>query len=304
MPALPPYYVELLQDAILKIYWFKPSFRDFLRRCGVSSSDLATFTQEETKRAFLTRLLPTLENSDPGIAIINRMADSLLEQKSFLDLLKVENSKERIREAKAAQLALRSYLDDQREKSAEKRSRELSQKAARAVQEAAKKRNHTLQSLSDRLNDLLPQIGTQAGGYAFEAWFHDLIDFFELPNHRPYRAPDQRQIDGSVTHDGTTYLLELKFEATPSDLYLVDSFRAKLIGKADNTMGIAVSMSGFDDGCKRAASGDRTPFLLFDSQHIYMLLTGASDLRFLIDRTRRHSSQTGESYLAPADFGR
>ena len=96
----------------------------------------------------------------------------------------------------------------------------------------------------------------------------------------------------------------MKFEASPSDVRLVDSFAAKLKGKADNTMGIAVAMSGFDEGCKQAASGDKTPFLLFDSQHIYMVLTGVCDLNFLITRTRRHSSQTGLSYLAPGDFGK
>ena len=304
MSSLPPHYVELVEDAILKIYWYKPSFRAFLIRCGVSDGLMASFAADDTKRVFLNRLLPALESTEAGVAVINRMTDSLLEQKTYPDLAKIENSKNRIREAKASQAALRAYVEEQKEKSAEKRDRVQSQRAARAVQEAAKKRNHTLQALQERLNEILPQLGTQAGGYAFETWFHDLIDFFELPKHRPYRAPDGRQIDGSVTLDSTTYLLELKFEASPSDVYLIDSFRAKLAGKADNTMGIAVAMSGFNEGCRTAASGDRTPFLLFDSQHIFMLLTGACDLRFLIDRTRRHSSQTGESYLAPADFGR
>jgi hypothetical protein len=304
MPNLAPHYVELLEDAILKIYWFKPTFRAFLSRCGVPARTLATFAADETKRTFLSRLLPSLEQTTEGIAVINTMTDSLLEQRTFPDLQKVENSKERIKEAKASQSALRIYIEDQRDKAAEKRDRIQSQKAAKAVQDAAKKRNHTLQSLQDRLNLLLPQLGTQAGGYAFETWIHDLIDFFEIPNHRPYRAPDNRQIDGSVTVDGTTYLLEIKFEASQSDVYLIDSFRAKLVGKADNTMGIAIAMSGFNPGCKAAASGDRTPFLLFDSQHIFMLLTGAVDLKFLIERTRRHSSQTGESFLAPSEFGK
>jgi hypothetical protein len=245
-----------------------------------------------------------LEQTEAGISIINAMADSLLEQKTFPDLATIENSKDRIREAKSSQQALRVYINDQHEKSADKRGQEQSRQAAKAVQEAAKKRNHTLQSLQDRLTTILPNLGTQAGGYAFETWFHDLIDFFELPNHSPYKAPEGRQIDGSVTLDGTTYLLELKFEGTPSTVTLIDSFRGKLSGKADNTMGIAVAMSGFDEGCKNAASGDRTPFLLLDSQHIFMLLTGVCDLRFIIDRTRRHSSQTGRSYLAPGDFGR
>lgn len=304
MASLSPHYVELVQDAVLKIYWYKPSFRSFLSRCGVPDSKLASFAADETKRAFLGRLLPALEKTDAGVVIINRMTDVLLEQKTFPDLSAVENSRDRIKEAKCSQTALKVYVDEQHEKAVDKRAQDQSRKAAKAVQEAARKRHHTLQSLQDRLAELLPHLGTTSGGFSFETWIHDLIDFFELPNHRPYRAPNNHQIDGSVTLDGTTYLLELKFEAVPADVTLIDSFRSKLLGKEDNTMGIAIAMSGFNQGCKDNASGDRTPFLLFDSQHIYMLLTGAIDLRFLIERTRRHSSQTGESYLAPVDFGR
>jgi hypothetical protein len=304
MSSLPPFYVELVQDAILKIYWFKPSFREFLRRCGVPESTLATFAGDETKRTFLARILPQLERTDAGISIINKMTDSLLEQTTFLDLQKVENSKDRIKEAKQSQVALRSYVQSQSERAEEKRSREQSQKVARAVQDAAKKRNHSIQSLNDRLTEMLPRLGTAGGGYEFETWVHDLVDFFELPNHRPYRAPNDRQIDGSITVDGTTYLLELKFIKEQADVGVIDAFRGKLAGKADNTMGIVVAMSGFDEGCRKAASGDRTPFLLFDSQHIYMLLTGATDMKYLITRTRRHSSGTGEPYLRPADFGK
>ena len=304
MPELPPHYIELVQDAVLKIYHFKDTFRSFLVRSGVPQGLISTFTAEETKRTYLSRLFPTLEESDGGAAIINRMADDIMTRQSFPDLLKVEDSRARIAEAKAAQSALGQYRREQQDRAVDERDRVKSRAAAKAVQDAARKRVHTLDVLQDRLTQLLPKLGTQAGGYAFETWFYDLVDFYEVPSHRPYRAPDGRQIDGSVTPDGTTYLVELKFEAKPADIHMVDSFRAKLLGKADNTMAIAVAMSGFTESCKQSASGDRTPFLLFDSQHIYMLLTGVGDLKFLIERTRRHSSRTGLSYLAPADFGK
>jgi hypothetical protein len=51
------------------------------------------------------------------------------------------------------------------------------------------------------------------------------------------------------------------------------------------------------------ASGQKTPLLLFDSSHVFMALNGVSTLREIIRRVRRHSSQTGFAYLAPADFG-
>ena len=54
---------------------------------------------------------------------------------------------------------------------------------------------------------------------------------------------------------------------------------------------------------KQEASGERTLTLLLDHNHLYMVLGGIMGLGDLIDRVRRHASQTGEAYLAADDFG-
>ena len=74
---LPPHYLQLVWEATHKSYWRRQALHDFLRRCGVKQSFLATWTQEESKRDFLNRLFPKLEASDPGIRVINTMADAL-----------------------------------------------------------------------------------------------------------------------------------------------------------------------------------------------------------------------------------
>lgn len=73
--------------------------------------------------------------------------------------------------------------------------------------------------------------------------------------------------------------------------------------KADNTMGIMVSISGYSGVAISQASGRKTTLLLFDAMHIYMFLSGTLSLRDIISRVRRHASQTGEAYLAAANFG-
>ena len=67
-----------------------------------------------------------------------------------------------------------------------------------------------------------------------------------------------RQIDGSLTVSGTTYLVELKFTAGPADANDIDSFYKKITSKADNTMGVMVSISGYSSVAKQEASGERT----------------------------------------------
>ena len=84
---LPPHYLELVADAALKSYWRRKALWIFLRRCGVAESFLATWLKEESKRDLLYRLFPKLEASgDAGLRLVNRMADSLIQQTSFPDL--------------------------------------------------------------------------------------------------------------------------------------------------------------------------------------------------------------------------
>ncbi len=159
-----------------------------------------------------------------------------------------------------------------------------------------------IEDLTGRFNDIGTRLGTQGAGYEFEQWFYDLIDYFEIPARRPY-THDGRQIDGSVTVGDTTYLVELKFTTSQSDSPTVDTFLRKVTTKADNTMGIMVSMSGYSSTAIQEASGPRTPLLLLDYSHVLMLLRGVMTFRELVERVRRHASQTGVAFLAANDFG-
>src|SRR5690606_5120926 len=116
----------------------------------------------------------------------------------------------------------------------------------------------TLSAFEKSLADISTCLGSADAGYKFQNWFYDLVEFHELPLRRPYNA-DGRQIDGSVTIGGTTYLVELKFTRDQVDVTAIDSFFKKVITKADNTMGILVSMSGFSSVAVKEASRDRTP---------------------------------------------
>lgn len=144
-------------------------------------------------------------------------------------------------------------------------------------------------------------VGTQQGGYDFQDWFYDLLDFCEIQNRRPYVSAG-RQIDGSLTYDGTTYLVELKFTSGQADATDIDSLRSKVDDKADNTMGLLVSISGYSGVALTQASGRKTTLLLFDAMHLYLFLTGTLSFGDIVSRVRRHASQTGEAYLSANKF--
>jgi hypothetical protein len=156
--------------------------------------------------------------------------------------------------------------------------------------------------LAARLTELASRIGTQQAGYDFQAWFYDLMDFFEVVNRRPYVTAG-RQIDGSVTVSGTTYLVELKFTTAQAGATDIDTVIKKISDKADNTMGIMVSMSGYSEVAIAEASGRRTPLMLMDHRHVYFAIGGSATFGEIVDRVRRHASQTGEALLPPERFG-
>ncbi len=169
------------------------------------------------------------------------------------------------------------------------------------MQAKTRESQQTIQSLSDRLGDLTSDIGMQKAGKAFEVWFYDLMEFSEIVARRPYKT-EGREIDGAITIGDTTYLVECKFTSEQSGAPDIDVFRAKVENVADNTMGVFVSISGYSSVAIKGASGRKTPLLLLDHGHLYRVLGGMTSFKEIVERVRRHASQTGKAYLPAGEF--
>jgi hypothetical protein len=250
----------------------------------------------------LDRTFAALQRSDKGKAVIGEMAIFLAEQTSFPDLRNWEDSATKIQDASKAVAELKALIARQTEEVRSEREREAAKSKAREERQAVQRQQMSLAQLMQRLNDLAPQMGTSPGGYAFQDWFYDFVAFSEVDHRRPYNVSG-RQIDGSVTIDGTTYLVELKFTTVQAGGPDIDIFRSKVESKADNTMGLFLCMSGYSSVAIHDASGKKTTLLLLDAAHMYLILTGGMHFQDVVRRIRRHASQTGESYLPAASFG-
>lgn len=221
----------------------------------------------------------------------------------FPDLERHEDSRQKTRDARIAVERLKAEVQKIDAKLREDkdivRRRQEARKRTQANQQAAQ----SITKLQDELMALIPKQGTQAGGYAFEQWFYKLALFFELPARPPYKDRNGRQIDGALTLDGTTFLIETKFTKNLIGHDPINSFMAKIESKADNTMGIMVSMAGFEPGAIESASKPRTPMLLMDHGHFFgLIFPGLMTLPQVIDRIKRHASQTGEAHLPANKF--
>lgn len=296
---LPAHFLELVQDALLKSYWRRRTFRAALRRNGIAEAFLATWAAEESKRQLLDRLFPTLEKSERGPGLIKQLAVHLADQITFPDLQGWPDEKAKFAAAREATGALKAYIERERSSVEVERARKAIREEATKQREKKIASRQALEKLQARLTELHAKVGTQQGGYAFQDWFFDLVAFSELEHRRPY-VSDGRQIDGSVTHEGTTYLVELKFTNSQTGAPDIDTFLSKVGSKADNTMGLFVSMAGYSSVAINQASKPKTPLLLLESSHVFLVLQGVWELPELIARVRQHASQTSEAYLPAA----
>jgi hypothetical protein len=263
---------------------------------------LATWNEEEeTKRDFIYRMFPALERSEKGPGLLRHMARELSEQVSYPDLEGWEDSADKKGRASKSVAALRAYLAKQKEEAEDQRAQAEARKRAQVLREELARKRADLDKLRIRLDNLATTLGSAEAGYAFQEWFYDLAAYFEILARRPYTIGG-RQIDGSITVDGTTYLVELKFTAQQAGAPDIDIFYKKVVDKADNTMGIMVSISGYSSVAVDGASVPKTPLLLLDHAHLYSVLSGTVTLKELVNRVRRHSSQTSRAYLPAAEM--
>lgn len=302
MKQLSPSFIELTQDALLKAFWHKPALRSFLQQHRINDNALAQWHADQTKRDFILWLWPQLFKNEKGQNALLAMARSLAEMKHFPDLERKEDTKALLPDAIEAIRRLRIAVTEINGSIQETKAAELRRKMAKEQNFARLAAQQSLEKLQATLNELIPQIGTQTGGYAFEKWFYDLAIFYELDARSGYKA-DGRQIDGAITIESTTFLIETKLVTKPIGSPDIDTFMAKIESKADNTMGLFISLSGFNEGAKRSASKPRTPMLLIDHGHIFnLVLRGVMTLPQLVSRIKRHAHQTGSSYLNSSDF--
>jgi hypothetical protein len=297
-----PVILDLIYDALIKCFWRKEALKRFLRSAGIAGNYIAQMDMSESKRTWLDRLFPILTTKDKGPELLLAMARTLASMNHFPDLQSWEDSSTKIEAAKAAVRRLAEAIGAEDEKSAREDAANETKRKAEEKRKAKMREYADLTKLKARMDALATQIGTQQAGYDFQDWFYDLLNYEDIDNRRPYTA-EGRQIDGSLTLDGTTYLVELKFEAKQAGAPHIDSLKAKINSKADNTMGIMVPMSGYSFIAMKEASGPKTALLLFDYSHVYMVLEGVSSMKEIIRRVRRHSSQTGQAFLAATDFG-
>jgi hypothetical protein len=132
---------------------------------------------------------------------------------------------------------------------------------------------------------------TQKRGFALEKVMYDLFRLFDLDPKASFRITGE-QIDGAFTLQAMDYLFETKWAGLVSAKEM-DIFASKVQRKLDNTLGLMLSVDGFQREGITAHSKQRPVLLLMTGADLMAVFEGRVDFVELLVRKRRYASQTG-----------
>src|SRR3954463_2720706 len=100
------------------------------------------------------------------------------------------------------------------------------------------------------------------------------------------------------SHFEGEFLLEAKWKGEKTPPADLDSFAAKVGRKLDNTLGLFLSMNGFQDSAVEMHSRRRAVVILMDGGDLSAVVDGRISLPDLLRRKRQHAARTGDVYIS------
>lgn len=291
--------IEAIADALRTVYWYKNDLRSFLRRTGVPDDILASYDWGNTyKRNIINDLLPRLNDKPAGRHLIESIIKGLVDQDDRFPHLRDHraDSALKVQEAYDAQCRLRDLLRQQGIAAQAEKAKVASRAEAERRTEDARKRAELVRDLGQRFTLLASKDDApQDRGREFERLLRDLFVTHDLDPRGGFVASGE-QTDGSIHIDGTTILVEARWESKPSSPRQIREFRGKVQDKLETTLGLYISMQGFTDEAIGKAAEGRRLIVLMDGADIAVVFHGLVDFCDLLRRKMRHAAETGEVF--------
>lgn len=139
----------------------------------------------------------------------------------------------------------------------------------------------------------------QRRGYALERFLKRWFDSWGLDAQASFRTAGE-QIDGSFQHDGSTYLVEAKWQNRPVDAAMLHGFQGKLTERPDWTRGLYVSYGGYSGESFDSFTARR--LIMMDGADIFHALNKQLDLGEVVRRKVRHHSERRQPFARVTDL--
>lgn len=294
-----PNAVGALKQALTAAFWRKKDLLAWLRSAvddqqtlsGIDWLD-ADVPKRDSVEIFVDRLAA---RQDVYRDQLLRLMADLVAMDDFPQLAWTDDAERKITEAKATIARLKTYMQPYEAQLAAAEADR--QRIGRAREEAklARASVQAIELLKTRYFELLAFSDARARGLAFEPFLRELLDVFDLDPRGAFKITGE-QLDGGLTLDDFHFLLEAKWQKDPTPRADLDIFRAKVQEKAENTLGLLISIEGFQDTAVSKHSGRGSPLLLMDGGDLLAVLERRMGLPDLLRAKRRHAAMTGEIY--------
>jgi len=293
-----PSIIKPLVDALSAAYWYKKDLREFLLSALPNNAEVRSLDQSLTKRDMVSELVNALYRNQ------GRHLDDLVQLILAVDDIKdpgwlkqLTDGPERYGAAKEALQTFHSHVAPYRELRSEVDQVRDRQAQAKARDERRRAHAEGLSELREQFK-LVANLEPQRRGYELEKLLTSTFRFFEIDARGSFRILGE-QIDGAFTLDGTEFLLEAKWQGELIGLADVNAFTGKVDSKLDNTLGLFVSINGFQPtAIERLNGAGRSRVILMDGGDLTAVFDDRIALPTLLARKKQHAAQTGEVMLA------
>lgn len=295
-----PNAYDALVEALAVIYWVKADFERFLRSQLREHPELLVELQfNEPKRATAQKLVTRLSQNEDryqNVAIGLMQAIAQFDD-DFTHLRRWEDADQKIADARAAVVEVRKWVDAHSELAAKRDAALAEMQESQRSAEAQRSLERLLASLKENYLSMMITNGEERErGLKLEGILNELFNLWDLRPRGPFQISNE-QIDGAFTFDTDDYILEARWRQDPTSRGDLDTFAAKIARKATNTRGLFISINGFGLPALDSHRGHGTAMILMDGTDLYSVLDGRISLTEVLERKRRHASETGDPYL-------
>lgn len=291
-----PAALHALKEALVLAFWYKKDLRGFLTSCLGRGELIAHLDWTDYKRSIVAQLVDSLaanqhRHFDDLLTLILATAD--MTDPSHLK--RIEDGERKYADALSALKTLRDLVEPYRKLRSEEEEANRRREADRIKAEMQQAISAKLEELRTSFYEIVA-LPAQQRGYALEKFLNGLFALFDIDAKAPFRIEGE-QIDGAFTFEGE-FILEAKWQDAKTPVADLDSFAGKVGRKLDNTLGLFLSMNGFQDSAIQTHSRGRPVMFLMDGADLSAVIEGRISMPDLLHRKRQHAAQTGDVFVS------
>jgi hypothetical protein len=279
-----PAVLHPLKEALVLAFWYKSDLRAFLTSCLGRGELVAHLDWTAYKRAVVAQLVDSLAADQHRY--FDDLLNLILATSEITDpshLKRLEDGSKKYADAVAAIGTLRKHVEPYRKLRNEEEDANRRRMADRVKAEMQQAMNEKLHELKTDFYEIVA-LPAQPRGYALEKFLNGLFALFDVDAKAPFRITGE-QIDGAFTYEGE-FLLEAKWQDEKTAVADLDSFAGKVGRKLDNTLGLFLSMNGYQDSAIDVHSRGRPVVILMDGADLSAVIDARISLPELLTRKR------------------